>query len=552
MAPIFILRGIPLFENLGNDELRLIARLLTKESYPKGACVFREGDAGDTMYLVESGQLSVIGPDSQTIAKIGPGDFVGEISLLLAQPRTASLKVNIDAEMWALRKKDFDEMLATRPSIGLEMMRELSQRLVTTTQGKRRVATRQITVLFAPVNGRNKPESWGGVELAEALHAQLKEPVGILPLPSVDIEAKFTAEGGVTILDNDYVDQSYLAKILSYQIETYKHIVMLVPDSPDPLVRKAIELADTVVSIGDPPGWLSAYAAKQDLWVTSGNKEEIGRIARRLTNRTIGFALSSGGSRGLAHIGAIKVLMAEDIPIDMVAGTSAGALFGTFFALGWDWPKFEGLIEEMKTVNRFANWDFNIPPRTALLKGRKARDKIINRWTEGRTFEDLEIPMFMVAADIITGDEVVFQSGSLADAIRASLSIPVIVDPWYYRERFCVDGGIVNPLPADILRRQGADIIIGSSVIQPLRDSYAGRKDRRPNILQVVFNMFSAMEAEVVEKQLPLIDALIQHKVSANHSLDFDNVNELVQIGEETARQMLPAIKEIIETAPAG
>jgi hypothetical protein len=85
-----------------------------------------------------------------------------------------------------------------------------------------------------------------------------------------------------------------------------------------------------------------------------------------------------------------------------------------------------------------------------------------------------------------------------------------------------------------------------------MRDSYSGRRDQRPNILQVVFNMFSAMEAEVIEKQLPLIDVLIHHKVSAKHSLDFEQVNDLVRMGEESARQMLPAIKEVIETPPEG
>jgi NTE family protein len=244
--------------------------------------------------------------------------------------------------------------------------------------------------------------------------------------------------------------------------------------------------------------------------------------------------------------------MEENIPIDLVAGTSAGAWFAAFFALGWDWQRFNRFTEEIKTFNRFPNWDFNIPPRTAILKGRKARDKIINRSVEGRTFADLKIPLYIVAADIFTGDEIVFDSGSLADAIRASLSLPVLVDPWQYQGRFLVDGGIVNPLPASVLRERGADIVIASSVVRPMHESYSGRRDRMPNILQVVFNMFSAMEAEVIEKQLPLIDVLIHHKVAAKHSLDFEQVNALVQIGEESARQMLPAIKEAIKNPPEG
>jgi predicted acylesterase/phospholipase RssA/CRP-like cAMP-binding protein len=546
LLPKDILRGIPLFNNLTDDDLHLIASRLHKESYTKGTLIFKEGDSGDTMYLVESGQLAVLSQESlEPIALLGPGSFAGEISLLLGQPRTASLEVTIDAQLWALRKNDFDDLISTRPAIALEMMRELSKRLVRTTRRKRRQFTRRITALF----GSDKT-----LPLARALRSQLRSPVGLLPLPEAHIAGvdDITISGGLMFLGSADLTEESLAESLSYQVEVFKHIVLILPDQPDPLAQKAVDLADTVVSIGQPPAWLSALKEQKDVWVTSGSEEDLRRAARRLTNRTIGLALSSGGSRGLAHIGVLKVLMEEKIPIDLVAGTSAGAWFAAFFALGWDWPRFSRFTEEIKTFNRFPNWDFNIPPRTALLKGRVARDRIINRTVEGRTFAHLKIPLYIVAADIFTGEEVVFDSGPLADAIRASLSLPVLVDTWQYQGRYLVDGGIVNPLPASVLRERGADIVIASSVVQPMRDSYSGRRDRRPSILQVVFNMFSAMEAEVIEKQLPLIDVLIHHKVSAKHSLDFEQVNDLVRMGEESARQMLPAIKEVIETPPEG
>ena len=140
----------------------------------------------------------------------------------------------------------------------------------------------------------------------------------------------------------------------------------------------------------------------------------------------------------------------------------------------------------------------------------------------------------------------------ISDAIRASVSIPVLVEPWYYQGRYLLDGGIVNPLPASVLRERGADVIIGSSVVQPMAQSYRGNTEQMPNIMQMVFNIFSAMEAEVIRKQLPLIDVLVQHNVSANHALDFEQAPALVQIGEESARQMLPTIKKAIKAQMRG
>jgi NTE family protein len=544
LSPKDILRGIPLFKNLNNNDLELIAGRLHRESYPKGTVVFKEGDQGDTMYLVESGQVIVLGQETrEAIAFLGPGSFVGEISLLLAQPRTANLEVAIDAQLWALNKQDFDDLITSRPAMAMEMMRELSKRLVTTTQRKRRQLTRRITALV----GGHK-----ALTLAKALRTQLKSPVGVLPLPNAGLAeaGDVTISGGLMFLGHEDWTEASLAESLSYQVEVFKHILLVLPDQPDSLARKAIDLADTVVSIGPPPPWLADDKDKKDVWVSTGSDEDLLRVARRLINRTIGLALSSGGSRGLAHIGVIKVLREENIPVDMVAGTSAGAWFGAFFACGWTWERFQRFTEEIKTFNRFRNWDFNLPPRSALLKGRLARDRIIDKSVEGRRFEDLKTPLYIVAADILTGDEVVFDSGPLADAIRASLSLPVLVDPWQHQGRFLVDGGILNPLPASVLRERGADIVIASSVIQPLRDAYSGRMDQMPNILEIIFNIYSVMEAEVVEKQLPLIDVLIHHPVSAKHSLDFEHVTDLVRLGEESARKMLPAIKEVIETPP--
>lgn len=552
MALSNVLRNIPLFKSLSDEDLKLVAGHLRKERHPKGTIIFREGDVGDTLYLVESGQVAVVGRDvNEAIAFLGPGNFVGEISLLLAQPRTASLQVTIDAELWAFRKNDFEKLVTTRPAMAKEMMRELGRRLVATTQRKEPLVRRRITALFG---------GWKGVELCQAIHTKLKQTVGVLPLPGARIEGDTTIDAGIMLLSNNNLTESSLAKGLGYQVEVFKHVVLLMPDQPDPIVWKALDLADTIVSIGPPPGWLKKPSngtltldSSQELWVVGNSKEDLSRTARRLTNRAVGLALSSGGARGLAHVGVLKVLMEENIPIDMVAGTSGGAWFGAFYCAGWSVEDFDRFVTNIKKIIlRLPNADFNFPPKTALFKGFKARDRVIARSVGVDTFEALETPLYIVAADVLSGDEIVFDSGSLTDAIRASLSVPVLFDPWHYQDRYFVDGGVVNPLPAGLLRERGADIVIGSSVIQPLRDSYGGRKDKMPHILQSVFNIISAMESEVVQKQLPFVDILIQHKVAAKHTLDFDQALATVKGGEAATREMLPAIRRAIEKPPAG
>lgn len=535
-----VLKNIPLFQNLSDEDLALVADRLRKEEYPKGTVLFQEGDPGETMDIIASGQLVVIGRDGEErIATLGPGNFVGDISVLLGQPRTAAVHVSIDAQLWVLHKKDFDDLIATRPSIALEMMRELSRRLVTTTHRRQQQARRRITALI----GLRK-----GIELSEAIHLQLNAPVGVLRLPRAKLPDPVPKPNGITFLDNQDLDEASLAETLSFQVETYRHVVILLPEHPDPLAFKAVDLADTVVSIGEPPDWITRDVEVRDLWVSGESQEELERTARRLTNRLVGVALSSGGSRGLAHVGVLKVLQRENIPIDMIAGTSAGALFGALFALGFSIERMEQFAGSLRQYNRFTNWDINIPPRSGLIKGRIARDRIIAKEVDYKNFEDTRIPLCIVAADILTGEEVVFESGPLADAIRASLSVPVLADPWAYQGRYFVDGGAVNPLPASVLRDRGADIVIASNVVRPLNESYDGPTDRMPNILQSVFNIFSAMEAEMIKKQIPLIDVLVQHQVSAQYTLDFTQAEDLVRRGEETAEAMLPEIKAALQS----
>jgi len=539
-----ILRGVPLFHNLNDEDLDLLASKLRKEDYPKGTTLFQKGDVGDTMYIVESGQLTVLGGNGdEPIALMGPGNFVGDIALLLPEPRTATVKVSIDARLWLLGQKDFDQLIDTRPALALEMLRELSRRLVTTTRKTRKKPARRITALFG---------SQQGPELAAAIQTYLQAPVALLPLPGSKITPPPHPNASVTHLSEQTFTEATLAESLSRQIEVFKHIVIALPLQATPLARKAVDLCDTIISVKASPPWLTDGDAKQKLWrIPADTGTAIRRIARKLTNRVVGLAMSSGGARGLAHVGVLKVLKEEDIPIDMVAGSSAGALFGALFAAGWPIEKMESYIDFLKTLTHFSNWDFNIPPRTGIVKGKKARDKFLAKPLNYATFEEMQLPLYIIAGDILTGDEVVFDSGSVADAIRASASIPILGDPWYHQGHYLIDGGVVNPLPASVLRDRGADIIIGSNVVQPLKESYSGPLDKMPSVWHSIFNIISAMEAELITKQFPLIDVLIHHGVSAKHTLDFEHVGDLIRGGEEAARKMLPAIKNAILNPPA-
>ena len=542
------LKAIPLFKELANEDLDLIASRLKRISYAKGQTIFREGDIGDAMYLVESGQVIVWdekeGEEGEALAYLGRGSFVGEIALLLAEPRSASLKVALDADLYVLEKRDFDQLINERPAIAIQMTRELSQRLVNTTQQRFKARARRISALWGTDYG----------ELIETIDRHLKKSVAILPLEGCPPPRRMEHLTEVMILEDLEVTIENLAGILGVQVEVFGHIFLLLPAQASALGRRALALADTVISIGEPPQWVTDNVASEKVWQSSHDSEQLSRIARRLTGHTVGLALSSGGGKGFAHLGVLKVLKEENIPIDMIAGTSAGAFFSIPFIRDWDADRYSEFVDEVKTLNRKTNWDIDWPiPRSGILKGIKAKD-LIARLVENKQFEDLDVPFYCVAADVMTGQEEVFHSGDIANAIRASLSIPGLANPWQIQNQYFIDGAFVNPIPARLLRECGADIVIASSVIQPLvnpeqADRPAGDATM-PHFLKIITNIQSMVEERLVKTQLDDISVMIHTKVRVDHALDFEAAHNIMAEGEAAARAQLLAIKACLEKSP--
>lgn len=179
----------------------------------------------------------------------------------------------------------------------------------------------------------------------------------------------------------------------------------------------------------------------------------------------VGLALSGGAARGLAQIGVLKALEEESIPIDMISGTSAGALIGACYAkerkatvleeiaLGVDWKKLARLVD----MNLILLWK-------GFVQGQKVKS-FLNSLIGDVKFKDLEIPLAVVTADVETMEELIITEGSVIEAVRASISMPAIFIPVKWDNRFLIDGGVVNPLPVDVVRSMGAEIVIAVNTI---------------------------------------------------------------------------------------
>jgi len=268
-----------------------------------------------------------------------------------------------------------------------------------------------------------------------------------------------------------------------------------------------------------------------------------------LQKRKIGLALGSGAARGLAHIGALEVMEKEGIPIDMIAGTSAGALVGALYAQWKDASMIKKLVLDMSRKRLVSMIDLALS-KTGLVGGKKIKDELRLIIGGDLRFSDLKIPLACVATDIMTGDEVVIDQGSVLEGVRASISIPGIFTVVKLGGRYLVDGGLVNPVPVSVLKRMGAGFIIAVNVIPDIRErTHPGGKKggealKEPNIISVLMQSIYIGTYSLVRSSMEGADVIIEPQVAHIGHFDFHRAQECILQGSLATRASIPEIKQ--------
>lgn len=249
----------------------------------------------------------------------------------------------------------------------------------------------------------------------------------------------------------------------------------------------------------------------------------------------IALVLGAGASKGFAHVGVIKILESNKIPIHMIVGTSVGSVVGSFYAFGYDAFQLQKLsftIEKSEIVDL-------VLPENGFIKGEKL-EEFVNKTVKNTPIEKLKIPFYAVAADIQSGQEVPFGRGNTGMAVRASCSIPGVFRPVKIGERVYVDGGIVSPVAVDVAKKFGADIVIAV-------DISAGAERTFPeNTIETILQSYNIMYSKLASIQVGNADVVIKPKVSHIGSADFSKRHEAILEGERAAIETLPKVIEIV------
>jgi NTE family protein len=249
----------------------------------------------------------------------------------------------------------------------------------------------------------------------------------------------------------------------------------------------------------------------------------------------IALVLGAGVSKGFAHIGVLKILESNKIPIHMIVGTSVGSAVGSLYAYGYN--AFQ--LQKMSfSIEKGDILDLTIPDN-GFIKGEKL-EEFINKTLKNTPMEKLRIPFYAVTTDIQNGQEVVLGKGNTGQAVRASCSIPGIFRPVKIVDKMYVDGGVVSPVAVDAAKRFGADIVIAVDI------STGVERPQPENTIETILQSLNVMYSKLASIQLCNADVVIKPKVGHIGSTDFSKRHEAILEGEKAAIEALPQIMGII------
>jgi predicted acylesterase/phospholipase RssA/CRP-like cAMP-binding protein len=598
------------------QRLRDLERSLTRVALEAGEVLFRRGDAGDSLYVVVAGRVRLLAGEpgaERAILDLGPGELVGESALLTGEPRTATVIAVRDTELYRLSAESAERCLFADLSAVCRKMTALARRPARGQTGislglpSGRTAPLVRTVALAAAGDTSPADV---ARFGEVLGAFLSGHLRVAVLSPRTVEA---AVGVGATGSKDAAEPAGLAGWLSDQEDRHDLVVYLpseghpVPEAarrnaeaPGFWDRLCLRQADVVLLVARAdasprPGpaeqrllaggvtsgtrremvllhddlravprrtqeWLSLRQLSRAHHVVAGQPAHLGRLARFLVGQPVGLVLSGGGVRGFGHVGVLRALQEHNIPVDVICGTSAGALVGGQFAMGWDVQAIQRRNIKLFGGRRRRLMDFTIP--TTSIVGSVSLNRILDRIFADRQVEDLWIPFLGTICDLTAAELIVHGSGSLRDVVRASCSLPVLLPPVVTPDgHLLADGGVLNNLPVlPLVSRMAvgpliavnaastfytADEAYGYSDSLPLgrvlrsRLNPLGPRLVAPGIAQVLLRALEVGSKSLEPEQIARADVYIRPSFDLSSYTDTTQLPSIIQAGYEAACETL-------------
>ena len=572
------------------DALAMVEALAEWTHLRAGEALFEEGDDGEAAYLVATGRLRAVrtAPDGrpEVIGDIGRSELVGEGALVDGQPRTASVHAVRDSHLIRFSRGAYEELLDRYPRVGLEVAKmALARTRRAAPRARREAGPRSFAVL--PLSG-----SVDAGELVADLARVLGPSVRVLSSAGVDADLE---RAGIAQVGDDGVGAVRLSYFLEEEEARHRHLVYQLDPTWTTWSHRALRYADHVVlvagaaadpAIGEreqalwtalagrhrphislvllhdpttalPSGtarWLEHRSLTSHHHVRRGDERDLARLGRLLAGTGTSVVLGGGGARGFAHLGVYEVLEELDQPIDMIGGTSIGAIMAVGPGMGWG-------AETMRdnALRSFRHLFDPTLPTTSILRGGRIT-RALRSMLGDTDIADLWIPYYCVSTNLTTATLQVHDRGPLVDALRASIAIPGVLPPVPHDGDLLVDGGLLDNVPVGEMRRRNPTGRVLAVDVAPVHGPVAARDyglslsgwrawiDRRrgqgpPHLVSTMVR--ATLLASVRDRQRMVDDAVadlyLDVSVEGGGLLDFSTGGE---IASAAARSTRPALEQ--------
>jgi predicted acylesterase/phospholipase RssA/CRP-like cAMP-binding protein len=579
-------------ELMGSSDQALVQQVVDRVEWRRlaaGDVLFREGDPADAAYFVVGGRLMVLASDDagdeRLVAELGRGEVVGELGLLDRAPRSATVRAVRDTTLAAFSTSTFEELVATSPQMMLNVTRGILTRLRKPTKRKFDRAASLTIAVTADTD-------------ADALVADIVEEIarfGTTKHLSSDRVDRTLNRTAISQAATDNVGVPRLAEFMHEADVGNDHVVLQTDRDMTAWTHRALRQADRVVVVCSPNPDAAERALISDVFaslsdachvarmlavlhpssterpqrtaeliapwriddvvhVRIGSADDIARLARLASGHGYGLVLSGGGARGFAHLGVLKALIENGVPVDKVSGCSMGTVMAAGIALG---PRGEELLALAERQSHRL-LDYTIPVVSLLKGGRISRN--IEETFDGRDIEDLWLPFYCVSTNLTKSRLEVHRRGNMALAVRASLAIPGVLPPVPYGGDLLVDGGVLNNLPFEAMRddsavgtiiavnvaadlgpRAHSDFGLSVSGVRALWASLTPGRSEFPSAASVLLRsmMTGSVRNQRESMEAGSVDLLVTMHLPGIGMLEFERTREVAEAGYEASKDQV-------------
>jgi predicted acylesterase/phospholipase RssA len=536
------LAALPLFAGLDPVALAELRDHAEQVELEAGSYLFYEGDRSDSLYVVRNGRLQVLQNDV-VVTELGRGEVVGELGLLIAAPRSASVRAKRDSTLVRLTKAQFDKIADS--GVLEALVRALATRLhQTPPPAVPRAPTPEAVIAIVGVDA-GAPVAMVATELVDALSGRLQ----VVNPGRVDRDGLERAERmadkvvlNAAVHDADWHD---------FCLRSADRVVLVAGDPAPPERLPARARGADLVLAGPPASrehrrvWEELITPRSVHSVRSAHAAvDLRPLAARIAGRSVGLVLSGGAARAFAHLGVLEELEAAGVALDRFAGTSMGAVIAAGAATGMDAAAVDAHIYET-FIRSNPTSDYTLPSK-GLIRGRRTLAALQSVFGE-RLVEELPKELRCVSVDLLARRTVVHRRGRLAEVVGCSLRVPGLYAPLIYDGTLHVDGGVLDNLPVTALAGQeGPLIAVSIGFGPPPSATMQERSPRVPNVVDTLLRTMTIGSAMASSEKLQQADIVIHPDTTNVGFLEWHQIDAAREAGRIATREALPRIMEVV------